>query len=294
MRFTLRQLSIFAETARCGNISEAADRLAMTQSAASSALKGLEEQYSTQLFDRVGKRLQLNAMGQELLPYVEGLLTQVAEVEDVLQRREPSGSFNIGATLTIGNYLAIPLITAFKKQYPLSDLKLHIANTEQIAGEVLAFRIDMGLIEGEYSHPDLYVQPWRNDELAVFCSPEHSLANTAVLNDAAIVQAQWVTREQGSGTRQTFDRAMQGLHNDTSVFMELEHTEAIKCAVDTGDVLGCISRIALEDDFRRGRYVELSVPHRDMRRKFYLVTHRKKFVTQNLERWISHCRSFSK
>lgn len=293
MRFTLRQLSIFAATAQCGNISEAADRLAITQSAASSALKGLEEQYGILLFDRVGKRLQLNALGRELLPYAQGLLTQVEEVNDVLQRREPSGSFNIGATLTIGNYLAIPLITAFKKQFPLSDLKLHIANTEQTAGEVLAFNIDIGLIEGEYSHRDLDVSPWRSDELAVFCSPQHALANTPVLDDHAIIAAQWVTREKGSGTRQTFDRAMQGLHNDTTIFMELEHTEAIKCAVDTGDVLGCVSRIALEDDFKRGRYVELKVPHRDMRRKFYLVTHRKKFVTQSLERWIVHCRSFS-
>ena len=82
----------------------------MTQSAASSALKELEEQYSTRLFDRVGKRLHLNAMGADLLPYAEALLTQVQEVDDVLKCREPAGSFNIGATLTIGNYLAIPLI----------------------------------------------------------------------------------------------------------------------------------------------------------------------------------------
>lgn len=293
MRFTLKQLSVFAVTAQLGNISEAAGRLAMTQSAASSALKGLEDQYSSQLFDRVGKRLQLNAMGEELLPYVEALLTQAEEVDDVFQRREPYGSFNVGATLTIGNYLAIPLITAFKNRYPLSDIKLHIANTEQIAGEVLSFKIDMGLIEGEYSHPELNVSVWRNDELSVFCSPNHPLAEIGSIDDNAIIEAQWVTREKGSGTRQTFDRAMQGLHNDVAIFMELEHTEAIKCAVDTGEVLGCVSRIALDDDFRRGRYVELKVPHRDMRRKFYIVTHKKKFVTQSLERWISHCRSFS-
>lgn len=289
MRFTLRQLAIFLATAQRGNITEAADSLAMTQSAASNALKDLEGRYQTQLFDRVGKRLQLNALGAELLPYAEGLLTQAEELEDVLQRREPSGQLNVGATLTIGNYLAVPLITEFKHQYPLSDLRLHVANTQQIAREVLAYQIDVGLIEGEFSHAELQVHPWRDDELAVFCSPKHALASQQQLDDSDIISARWVLREKGSGTRQTFDRAMQGMHNELTVFMELEHTEAIKRAVDTGEVLGCISRIALADDVSRGRFIELKIPQRNMRRKFYLITHRRKYLSQSLKRWIDHC-----
>lgn len=289
MKFTLRQLAIFLATAQRGNISEAADFLAMTQSAASNALKDLEGRYQTQLFDRVGKRLQLNALGAELLPYAEGLLTQAEELEDVLQRREPSGLLNVGATLTIGNYLAVPLITEFKQHYPLSDLRLHVANTQQIAREVLSYQIDVGLIEGEFSHTDLQVHAWRDDELAVFCSPTHALASNKQLDDNAIINAQWVLREKGSGTRQTFDRAMQGMHKDIDVFMELEHTEAIKRAVDTGEVLGCISRIALADDVSRGRFIELKIPQRNMQRKFYLITHRRKYLSQSLSRWIEYC-----
>ena len=56
MRYTLRQLEVFLAIAHHQNLTKAADELAMSQSAASSALKDLEERFSTQLFDRIGKR----------------------------------------------------------------------------------------------------------------------------------------------------------------------------------------------------------------------------------------------
>lgn len=293
MKYTLRQLNVFLATARCQNISQAASSLAMSQSAASGALKDLEERYSIKLFDRVGKRLQLNAQGRELLPHVEALISQAEEVESVLFQHEPSSALKIGATLTIGNYIAVNIISKFKRSHPLVDIQLHVANTLHIAQEVLDFKMDIGLIEGEYAHSELSVEPWRDDELAVFCSPNHPYAKNGTLNDEQIIQAQWVLRERGSGTRQTFDRAMRGLQNNIKIFLELEHTEAIKRAVETGDSLGCLSRIALEDGFKSERFVELKVPSKDMRRKFYFIMHNKKHLSRSLKNWIECCRRYN-
>ena len=263
----------------------------MSQSAASSALQDLERRYDTQLFDRVGKRLQLNSHGATLQPLAEALLSQAAEVENALLQRRVSGALTIGATLTIGNYLAISIVAQFKRDYPAIDLRLHVANTAQISREVLNFDLDIGLIEGEYAHPDLQVTPWRDDELVVFCAPSHPLAGRAVLSDSDLLAARWILREPGSGTRQTFDRAMQGLLVSLQVHLQLEHTEAIKRAVQAGMGIGCLSKIALTDAFARGDLLPLAVPQRDMRRMFYFVTHRDKHHTQNLRQWIAACRA---
>jgi len=58
MKYSFRQLEVFLAAAHFQNITRAAESLAMSQSAASSALKELENQFDIQLFDRVGKRLQ--------------------------------------------------------------------------------------------------------------------------------------------------------------------------------------------------------------------------------------------
>ena len=68
MKYTLRQLEIFIAVARHESVSRAADALALSQSATSTALGELERQFDTQLFDRIGKALRLNEAGHVLLP----------------------------------------------------------------------------------------------------------------------------------------------------------------------------------------------------------------------------------
>lgn len=292
MRFSLRQIEVFLATARLETLSQAAQSLAMSQSAASGALQDLESRYQTQLFDRIGKRLKINANGLELLPYAEALISQAYELEHVIQSHEPGGVLRIGATLTIGNYMAIEIISRFKKDLPGVDASLHVANTQAIANEVLKFELDIGLIEGEFAHDDLTIIPWCEDELVVFCAPDHPLATLASLDNNNLLQADWILREQGSGTRQTFDRAMHGLQNELRVFLELEHTEAIKRAVESGVGIGCLSKRALRDAFASGRLVPLKTPGRDMRRTLYLIVHRQKHRSAALSQWIRYCEAW--
>src|SRR5262249_24576497 len=149
---------------------------------------------------------------------------------------------------------------------------------------------DVGLIEGELSHPDLVVTPFRDDELVVFSGPAHRLAKRRALSDADLIAEPWIVREHGSGTRQTFDRAMQGILPNLTIALELQHTEAILSAVEAGLGLGCVSRIALADAFAHGRLKARPVPQRNFRRQFYFVMHRQKHVSGAMRRWLRLCR----
>lgn len=290
MRFTLRQLEVFLATARHENISRAADSLAMSQSAASGALRDLERQFDIQLFDRAGKRLRLNELGRALRPRALALLEQAQALEAGFIGQDETCALKVGATLTIGNYLAVGLIARYMNDQPGARVALRVANTAQIAAQVAGFELDVGLIEGELSHPELDIRPWREDELIAFCAPDHPLAKRYRLNDDDLLAATWILREPGSGTRQTFDRALHGLLPQLNVLLELEHTEAIKRAVEAGLGIGCLSRITLRDAFQRGSLVALDIPRRDLRRHFYFVLHRRKFVSPGIERWLALCR----
>ena len=289
MRFSLRQLEVFLATAHFQNISKAADSLAMSQSAASSALKELEQQFDILLFDRVGKRLQLNEQGRLIRSRAEALLEQAKEVEQALMQHKDAGPVTVGATLTIGNYLAVSILSHLLKQHPDAEVNLTVANTQQIMQQVLNYDIDIGMIEGEIQHPELDIIPWRNDDLCIFCAPNHPLANKAELTDADVLDYSWVLRESGSGTRQAFDRAMHGILPQISISMELQHTEAIKRAVTSGLGLGCLSRITLEDAFKRGDLIELAMPQRDFERTLYFILHKKKHKSAGIQRWLEFC-----
>ena len=289
MKYTLRQLEVFLATASHCNISRAAEQLFMTQSAASNALKGLEQHYDMKLFDRIGKRLQLNDQGKLVRPQAEALLAQAQELELTLRQQAEHGLLQVGATLTIGNYLAVDLMAKYTSLYPDSQIKLQVENTERITRKVINFELDVGLIEGELNHPELDVIPWQDDELIVFCAPDHALANVNNISDKHLLEAQWVLREEGSGTRQTFDRAMHGLLPQLKINLELQHTEAIKRAVESKLGLGCLSEVALRDAFEKGRLLPLKTATRDFRRKFYFIIHRQKFRSVSLKRWLELC-----
>ena len=292
MHYTLRQLEVFLAVARTENISRAAETLAMSQSAVSGALSELERHFDVLLFDRIGKRLQLNELGRILWPRVESLLAQAAELELTLKHHNAVGNLTIGATLTIGNYLAVELIARFMAEQPGARVGLQVGNTAEIARKVLTFEIDLGLIEGDMHHADLDVVPLREDELVVFCAPSHPYAGRPELSDADLRAATWITRESGSGTRQAFEKAMSGLLPELTIMLELQHTEAIKRAVEANLGLGCISRVALREAFRRGSLIELPVRHRDFRRHFYFVLHRHKYRSAGIQHWLDLCRRY--
>ena len=290
MRYTLRQLEVFLTVARLGSVSRAARELGLSQSATSSGLADLERQFDLQLFDRLGKRLRLSARGAALRARADAVLEQARDLERGLADQTVEDRLRVGATLTIGNYVAVPLVARFLRARPDLALNLEVANTVEVARQVANFELDVGLVEGEVEHPDLETLPWRDDQLVVFCGAGHPFARKRALTDADLRSAPWIVREPGSGTRQAFDRAMVGLLPQLRVALTLGQTEAIKRAVEAGLGLGCVSRIALEDAFDRGTLRPCRVPHRDFRRRFYFLLHRRKHRGALVERWLDFCR----
>lgn len=293
MRYTLRQLEVFLAVADEQNLTKAANKLSMSQSAASSALKELEERYDIQLFDRIGKRLQLNEHGQFVRNKAEALVAQAEELDRTLLKHAEAGPINVGATLSIGNYLAVRLIAKYMENFPDSYLSLHVANTHDIVEKVLNYELDVGLIEGDINHHDLSVYPWRTDELAIFCRPEHPLAalqqDQGFINKEDIINAKWIMREPGSGTRQAFERVMHGLFPQLHIVLELQHTEAIKRAVEAGLGIGCLSSITLEDAFKRGSLVHLQLPNWNLERQLYLIVRKQKYLSTGIKSWMDYC-----
>ncbi|MEH6550259.1 MAG: LysR family transcriptional regulator [Pseudomonadales bacterium] len=294
MRYSLRQLEVFLATAHHQSISQAAEQLAMSQSAASGALKELETRFNIQLFDRIGKRLQINEAGLALRPRAEELLQRAAEIENELLSQSQTGNIKVGATMTIGNYLAVPMVAEFMQIHPQSQVTLEVANTSEISRKVINFELDVGLIEGEINQAELDILPWAEDDLTVICAPGHPLSklskkSTATKVDDLLLSTPWIVREQGSGTRQAFERGMQGLLSKLEIAMELQHTEAIKRAVEANLGIACISRVAVAEAIERGSLAEVAVAHRNFHRQFYAITHKKKYLSLGIRQWLDFC-----
>lgn len=293
MKYSLRQLEIFVAISRTESVTRAADELSLSQSATSTALGEFERQFDLQLFDRIGKTLHINETGRQLLPRAVELLDRAHEIEALLQGHAGFGYMKIGATLTVGNYLATLLVARFLQEHPESRIQLQVHNTSTIVHQIVNHELDLGLIEGDSHHPDIEVQPWIADELVVFSAPDHPLAKLTAISIEQLLQEPWILREKGSGTRETFDRALRNYHSRLNIRLELEHTEAIKRAVESGLGIGCISRLALKDAFRRGSLVPLNTPDLNLGRYFYFLWHKQKYQTTGIREFIALCKAMT-
>lgn len=271
---TIRQIEIFAEVARSGNLTCAATRLGMSQSAASMALKELERLLDGPLFGRVGRGLVLNDRGRLLLPLAEEVLSSIAEFTSVGRSgKEPSGDLTVACSTTIANYLFPFHMKAFMDLYPKVSIYLKVGNTMEIEEEISRGSADIGLVEGDVQGDRLASEDWVKDELVVFCSPRCPLAKEGAVSPHRLKEERWILREDGSGTLST---VMDGLGREgvaLSRTVRVGHTEAIKRAVEAGMGISCLSRFAVEREVARG---ELAIVDTTMalHRWFRVVYHR--------------------
>ena len=294
MKYSLRQLEIFLAIARYQNISRAAESLHMSQSAASAALQNLEQSYNIALFERTGKKLELSAVGKTLRNKAELLASHAHEFDDALRGHNEIGHLKIGASFTIGNHLAVTYLAGYLGDHPEAQVDINVANSSDVVAQVLNFEVDIGMIEGEIKHRELTLIPWREDNLVVFCSPEHPLAQKPSLTDRDIKQARWILREPESGARQTFNRALAGLMPELDVYLEFKHNEAIKKSVEAGLGIGCLSEIVLQNNFKTGELVPLSLPKRNMKRTFYFALPKNRRKSVAVDWWMQQCNRDSK
>jgi DNA-binding transcriptional LysR family regulator len=282
-----RQLEVFVQTALHGSVRAAAERVHLTQPAASMALAQLEHMLGAPLFDRERGRLHLNARGRELLPQAQELLERHAEFGRLGsgQVAELSGELRIGASNTVGNYRVGELLGDFVRAQPQVAIRLRVANTETIAAELLDHALDVGCVEGPVTHPQLEMRAWRDDALVVCAPPDHPLARKRRLQPADFAGARWVLREPGSATRATSERVLAQLPPGETV-LELDQIEAIKQAVVAGLGIACLPEVAVRDAIATGRLKALGTPFLDLRRKLSLLLHRQKYRGALLEAFL--------
>ncbi len=273
-----RQLEVFVQIALHGSVRAAAERLHLTQPAASMALAEMERQLNARVFERNRGRLHLNARGRELLPLARELLERYAEFgrrgggEDGAL----SGELRIGASNTVGNYRVGELLGPFVRAHPQVAVRLRVTNTETIAAAMLDHALDIACVEGHVAHSSLEVRAWREDRLVVCASPEHPLARRRRLKAADFAGARWILRESGSATRSLTERALSKLPPGETV-LELDQTEAIKQAVIACLGIACLPEVAVAEAVAAGKLRTLKTGFLDLRRTLSLLLHRQRY-----------------
>ncbi len=292
MPVTIRQLEIFNAVVGCGQVTKAAEALFITQSAVSLALNEMENQLGGSLFDRSGRRLELNDRGRYFLPVSRDILDRLEDLDNLMNQKDGqfAGSLNLVASSTIGNYVLPFLITAFKDIHPNVHFNMLVYNTKTAEELIINREVDIGFVEGEVNNEQIRATTWFKDELVLIRRPSENKESKLTCDVRAdLTKYKWVMREAGSGTAQIFKKKLGRYVTDLNVVMELGHTEAIKKAVEAGAGIGCLSNMAVCRALSRGSLQRINIKGVDMTRQLYVIQHKNKAKTRLIEEFLDFC-----
>ncbi|USD66750.1 LysR substrate-binding domain-containing protein [Vibrio sp. SCSIO 43136] len=272
MRYSLKQLAVFDAVADTASVSQAADRLALTQSATSMSLAQLEKMLGRPLFERQGKRMTLTHWGVWLRPKAKRLLQDAKQIElGFYDQHLLSGEIKIGASQTPAEHLVPHLISIIDNDFPEMRIALDVESTSKVIDGLLDFKYDLGIIEGRCDDSRVNQEEWCRDCLTVVASSHHPFAKRDKVSLSQLEQAKWVLREHGSGTRNIFDSSIHNLISDLDVWREYEHVPVLRAMVANGPYLTCLPFLDVERAIESGELVELNVPELKMDRTLSFV-----------------------
>lgn len=272
MRYSLKQLAVFDAVADTGSVSQAADNLALTQSATSMSLAQLEKVLGRPLFERQGKRMALTHWGMWLRPKAKKLLQDAQQIElGFFDQHLISGEIRLGASQTPAEHLVPQLISTIDNDFPEMRISLGVQSTSGVIDGVLNYRYDLGIIEGRCDDIRIHQAEWCRDHLIVIASAHHPFAKRERVSLAQLEQAKWVLREIGSGTRKIFDSSIHHLIADLDVWREYEHVPVLRNMVKNGPYVSCLPYLDVEQYIESGQLVALNVPELKMERTLSFI-----------------------
>jgi len=118
----LTQLRQFWAVAKAGSIQRAAENLHLTPQTLSGQISKLEDSLGVDLFDRVGRRLELNETGRLAFSYADQIFHVVSELEDVLRDRpgKVRQLFRVGITDLVPKTITHRLLEpALQREQPI-------------------------------------------------------------------------------------------------------------------------------------------------------------------------------
>lgn len=242
-----------------GSLGSAARELGVSQPAASARLRSLESRYGLTLVSRSPRGSRPTEDGKAVCTWARSVMTEVDSLETgigALSARR-RGNLKIAASLTIAEYFIPRWLAELQRAQPGVHAGLLVVNSTEVVAMVREDRVKLGFIESALEIPDLQSRQVGTDRVSVVVPPDHRWAHAKQPIDRdELASTPLVVRETGSGTRETFERA---LGAQASIVLEAGSTNVIIGAALNGVGPAVVSEVAVRTAIENGTLVDVPV-----------------------------------
>jgi DNA-binding transcriptional LysR family regulator len=230
-----RWLAAFHAVAQSGGFTAASKVLNIGQPTVSTHVSALEDHFGVELFHRRGRRVELTAIGSELLTITEGLFGREEEAIELLraaQARE-TGSLTIGAVRPLDT---MEICGRLLSQYPNLRLAVRLVSADEVLQGLLNFDFDAGIIGNPTDDPRFFSAFYKRHRISIIVQIDHPLAHRRSIRIKELEDQRVIQRTGGA-----FDRALKEAGVNIQPVLETTSLEGVVAAVMQGIGVGAIS-----------------------------------------------------
>lgn len=249
----IQNIRAFLMVAETHSFSRAAENLFITQPAISKRITTLESSLDCQLFDRLGKKVQLTQAGEALIPSYKRILAELDESKRIISalRSDVSGHLRFGTSHHIGLHRLPPVLRQYTNQYPNVELDIQFMDSEQAAALILKGDIELALITlpDTVDKPFTTIQIWSDPMMCVVAN-DHALAKSKTVTTKQLTEYGVLLQSHSTHTRDIVMQAL-NLGDDIKIIMESNYLETIKAMIQNGLGWGVIPESMIDDSLHR-------------------------------------------
>ncbi|MCC7281452.1 MAG: LysR family transcriptional regulator, partial [Acetobacteraceae bacterium] len=196
----LRQIEAFRAVMETGSVSQAAERLAISQPAVSKLIQNLEHGTSLALFERRPGRVlptpEAFLLFEEIERMVKGLNSLQLFVADLQAMQHASLRIGVMPALSVG--FIQDILKHFADAHPASQLVVQARSTVKIVEWLVAGSIDIGLSSHPFDHPEIVQVPLCRRAYVCIMPKAHRLAGRASLSPSDFEGERFISFSPGS------------------------------------------------------------------------------------------------
>jgi DNA-binding transcriptional LysR family regulator len=293
----IHHLRVFASVFKHKSFSKAAEELRLTQPTVSDHIRALEEELDCRLFDRVSRRIIPTSEACVLIERASEIIENVEGIQGLLGefRKELAGHLIIGASTIPGTYILPGLTALYRGKHPGVFFEVVVSDSRGIIDKVAGHDLLVGVVGARLDNGQVQYSPFLDDELIAIAKPSFTRKRSLDLRE--LVTLPMVMREQGSGTRREFEKILAKHKIDEhqlNIVGIFGSTDAVKQAVKEGMGVSVVSRRAVCDEIRCNMLAEIRIKDCEMKRHFFVVTHRKRTLPHIYKGFFEYLLSITK
>lgn len=243
----LRQLEYFSVVAKTGNMSAAAKQLHVSQPSLSMTIARLEEDLGVPLFDRIGGKIHLNRMGQDLLGNVNTILRQIDEMH--AKADEQAGTAKGLVVFGVSEAgLVMHLIHAYLQQFPPLTFRQMVGDREALRHLLESGTLDFAIIKDHQPSQGIDAIPLLKEETIVIVSENHPLAakKDRTVTAEELLEYPFVLNESALATNGEFHRLFRNFDHEPDIQLVSQESAVTMEAMRGCLGVGLLSSVILQ------------------------------------------------